>query len=113
MLFVLPFAGLPELRTLDGTGWGLLLYLAIPCTIIGFALWTWLLSHLPATTVGFTIFLNPPMTTGYKLLLTTLFPAVFAFSVVTGEFVGGALMLSGVAVAVNPYRDRRLRIPSG
>ena len=113
MLFVLPFAGLPEMRSLDGVGWGLLAYLAVPCTIVGFALWTWLLSHLPATTVGFTIFLNPPMTTGYKLALTALFPAAFAFTVVTGELIGGVLMLSGVAVAVNPYRDQRSRILSG
>jgi drug/metabolite transporter (DMT)-like permease len=105
-LFVLPFAGLPEMRALDGTGWWLLFYLAVPCTIVGFALWTWLLSHLPATTVGFTIFLNPPMTTGYKLLLTALFPAVFAFAVATGEFFGGALMLLGVGVAVLPRQAR-------
>ncbi len=111
MLFVLPFSGLPEMRALNATGWWLLLYLTVPCTIVGFALWTWLLTHLQATTVGFTIFLNPPMTTGYKLLLTALFPTIFAFSVVTGEFIGGALMLAGVAVAVNPYRTRRSRMP--
>ena len=29
--------------SLDGRGWAALLYLSIPCTVLGFALWTWLL----------------------------------------------------------------------
>ncbi|MHC4472380.1 MAG: DMT family transporter [Planctomycetota bacterium] len=97
---VLPFAGLPELLALDVGGWAVMAYIVLLCTVFGFALWTWLLRHLPATSVGFTVFLNPPMTTGYKLLLATLLPATFSFTIVTGEAVGGLLMLAGVAVAV-------------
>ena len=97
---VLPFAGGPEMLTLDAAGWGLLAYLSILCTVVGFALWTWLLSRMPATSVGFTIFLNPPMTTAYKAALAALFPATVAFTLVTGEFVGGLLMLAGVGAAV-------------
>lgn len=100
LLPVLPFAGGPGLLALDPAGWGWLLHLSVLCTIVGFALWSWLLSHLPATSVGFTIFLNPPMTTGWKLLLAALFPAAFTFSVVSGELAGGALLLAGVGVAI-------------
>jgi drug/metabolite transporter (DMT)-like permease len=113
LLAVFPFFGLPELVLLDATGWWLLAFLTILSTILAFALWTWLLSHLPATTVGFTIFLNPPMTTGYKLLLATLLPATFAFSIVAGEILGGALMLAGVGVAVSTSRAARGRLRAG
>jgi drug/metabolite transporter (DMT)-like permease len=95
----LPFRGLPEMLALDGTGWLYLSHLVLLCTVLGFALWVWLLSRLPATSVGFTIFLNPPMTTIQKVLLAALFPAAFAFTVTTGEVVGGLVMLAGVGVA--------------
>ena len=39
--------------------WGLPGFLSILCTVVGFALRNWLLEHLPASTVGFTVFLNP------------------------------------------------------
>jgi drug/metabolite transporter (DMT)-like permease len=106
LLLVLPFRGGPELLALDPAGWGYLLHLTLPCTVLGFALWTWLLSHLPATSVGFTVFLNPPLTTTYKLLLAWLFPAAFFFSVLWAELLGGALVLGGVAVAVLRRRER-------
>jgi len=105
MAVVFPFAGGPEVLRLDGAGWAGLLHLSVLCTVLGFALWTWLLRHLPATSVGFTIFLNPPMTTVQKRLLAALFPAAFAYTIATGEAVGGILMLTGVAVAT--LRRRR------
>jgi drug/metabolite transporter (DMT)-like permease len=105
LLPLLPFAGLPEMAALDAAGWGYLAYLSVFCTVVGFALWTWLLSRLQASTVGFTIFLNPPMTTGYKYLLAALFPAVFAFTVAPGEALGGLVVLAGVAVAVLRIRN--------
>jgi drug/metabolite transporter (DMT)-like permease len=92
---------------LDSTGWAALLYLAVPCTVLGFALWTWLLQHLPASTVGFTVFLNPPLTTTWKFLLATVAPATFAFSVLPREWFGGSLTLIGMAIAV--YRPRHAR----
>ena len=101
---VLPFSGGPELMRLDLGGLAVMAYIVLLCTVFGFALWTWLLRHLPATTVGFTVFLNPPMTTGYKALLAALFPAAFAFTLVSGEVAGGLMMLAGVAVAVTPPR---------
>lgn len=103
----LPVKGLPEMLALDLAGWAYLSHLAILCTVLGFALWVWLLSHLPATSLGFTIFLNPPMTTLQKLWLAAVFPAAFTFSVTTGEVIGGVVMLAGVGVATlgNVHRE--------
>jgi len=98
-LLWLPWRGAPEIAALDGVGWLCLLHLVVLCTVLGFALWVWLLSRMAATSVGFTIFLNPPMTTMQKLLLAGLFPAAFAFTVTTGEIAGGVVMLIGVGVA--------------
>ena len=73
--------------------------------VIYFAVWTWLLRHLPASTVGFTVFLNPPLTTTSKFLLATLAPATFFFTIRPQEWIGGLMTLSGLAVAV--YRRRK------
>ncbi|MCA8939932.1 MAG: DMT family transporter [Planctomycetes bacterium] len=97
---LLPWSGIPHLRALDGEGWLALGYLSVLSTIVGFALWTWLLKYLPATTVGFTVFLNPPMTTSYKALFAWLVPSAFVFTISGLEWGGGALALVGVAVAI-------------
>ncbi len=100
LLALLPFHGGPQMLALDAKGWSLLLYLALAATIFGNAVWSWLLRHLPASTTGLTIFLNPPLTTASKRVLSLLFPAAFAFSITSQEWLGGALALSGVALAV-------------
>jgi len=94
----------PQWRRLDLPGWGALVYLSIPCTVIGFAVWAWLLKHLPASSVGFTVFLNPPLTTLSKLALAALFPATFVFAVKAQEFAGGGLALLGLLLAVTKGR---------
>jgi drug/metabolite transporter (DMT)-like permease len=106
-LMLLPFVPGPvwrDLAALDRTGWWATLYLSVPCTVLGYALWTWLLRHLPASTVGFAVFLNPPLTTLSKLALASLLPATFLFTIRPGEWIGGALALAGMAVAI--YRTR-------
>lgn len=85
---------------LDAPGWWAVLYLSVPCTVVGFAMWTWLLRHLPASKVGFTVFLNPPLTTVSKLALAALAPATFLFTVSPQELAGGALALFGLSIAV-------------
>lgn len=100
ILPALPLHVWPQWSVLDPAGWVALLYLSVPCTVLGFAVWTWLLRHLPASTVGFTVFLNPPLTTVSKLLLATLIPATFAFTVQPREWFGGAITMAGVAIAV-------------
>lgn len=92
---------------LDAVGWGALLYLIVPCTVFGFAVWTWLLRHLPASTVGFTVFLNPPLTTVSKWIVSRLFPDVFDFTIRGAEWLGGAVTLLGVGLVIFGRRRRR------
>jgi len=97
---LLAFADVRRIAALDGRGVLLLAYLVLLATVFGFAAWSWLLSHLPASTVGLTVFLNPPFTLGSKVALAALLPASFAVHVAPREWWGGALALLGVAVAV-------------
>jgi drug/metabolite transporter (DMT)-like permease len=103
---LLPGAVWRRVASLDATGWGATLYLSVPCTVLGYALWTWLLRHLPASTVGFTVFLNPPLTTLSKLILGALLPATFLFTVQPQEWFGGGLTLVGMGIAVYTPRSR-------
>jgi drug/metabolite transporter (DMT)-like permease len=100
VLPLLPGATWNDLMALDGGGWFALLYLAWPCVVFGFVVWTWLLRHLPASTVGFTVFLNPPLTTLSKWVLALTVPAVFTFTVVPREWLGGLVTLTGMALAL-------------
>ena len=109
LLLLLPWHGGPAMAALDAKGWALVLYLALVATIFGNAVWGWLLRHLPASTTGFTIFLNPPLTAGSKLVLSALFPAAFTFAVSRQEWIGGAFALAGVALAV--FRPRVSPVP--
>ncbi len=70
----------------------------------GYAVWTWLLRHLPASTLGFTVFFNPPLTTASKLVLSLLFPTLFLWQMNLLEWLGGGLALLGLALAVWPRR---------
>ena len=102
LYLLLPWYGGPQLRTLGIDGWLAVLYLSVLCTLIGYAVWTWLLRHLPASTVGFTVFFNPPLTTISKMVLAAALPALFFFRVEPLELVGGGLALVGLALAVWP-----------
>lgn len=109
LLPLLPGAAWAQWTGLDGPGWFALVYLSLPCTVLGFAVWTWLLKHLPASTVGLTVFLNPPLTTASKLLLGALVPSVFVFTVGGRDVLGGMVALLGLGIAVLPLRGRRRR----
>jgi drug/metabolite transporter (DMT)-like permease len=100
LALLLPWVGGPDALRFDVVDWALLAYLSLAATVLGFAVWSWLLRFLPASTVGLTVFLNPPLTTASKASLSAVLPATFAFSVATREWVGGALALAGVAIAV-------------
>jgi O-acetylserine/cysteine efflux transporter len=100
VLPLLPGRVWSEWAALDRAGWIALLYLSFPCTVLGFAVWIWLLGHLPASSVGFTVFLNPPLTTLSKWLLAATLPATFVFTIETGEWIGGAIVLAGMAIAL-------------
>jgi drug/metabolite transporter (DMT)-like permease len=100
VLPLLPLGAWRQLAALDAPGWLALGYLVLPCTVAGFAVWTWLLRRLPATSVGFTVFLNPPLTALSKLALAALFPATFLFAIEPQEVLGGLLALAGLGIAV-------------
>lgn len=102
-LMVLPLAwgrAGGQWKDLDGPGWLALGYLAWPCTVFGYAIWTWLLRYLPATVVGLTVFLNPPLATLSKALLSRALPETFVFAVSGREWVGGAVVLMGLAIGL-------------
>ena len=107
LLAISPWIGGPELAKLDGAGWGALLYLSVLCSLAGYAVWSWLLRHLPASSVGFFTFLNPPLAALSKLTLVALFPAVFIWHLSRMELLGGALALAGLAIAIWPRRRIR------
>jgi drug/metabolite transporter (DMT)-like permease len=100
LLLALPWAGGREMLALDAPGWAALLYLSILCSIVGFAVWAWLVKRLPVSTAGLTTFLNPPLTLASKALLVALFPATFTFAILPLEVAGGAVVLAGLAVAI-------------
>ena len=104
LLAVFPWNGRVELAQMPLDGWTAVLYLSLLCTFGGYALWTWLLRHLPASTLGFTVFFNPPLTTTSKLILSLLFPALFLWQMNLLEWLGGGLALLGLALAVWPGR---------
>lgn len=97
---LLLFADARRIGALDGKGLALVAWLVIAATVFGFAAWSWLLSHLPASTVGLTIFLNPPLTMASKFALAAILPASFVVTISPREWAGGALALLGVAAAV-------------
>ena len=102
LLFVggLPLVALatPQLvRTLvaDPGALAAALYLALPCTLFGYAAWIWALKRLPAGEVAAFVFLNPP--------LATLWAWLFEGQPIRPPFVIGALvLLAGVAAIVLP-----------
>jgi len=100
LLAFLPWSGGPQMDALEPAGWVALLYLSLLCTVLGYAVWSSLLYHLPASVVGFTVFLNPPLTTASKIALALLWPATFTLRMSPLEWVGGGLALSGLAIAV-------------
>jgi len=75
------------------------LYLALPCTLFGYAAWIWALKRLPAGEVAAFVFLNPP--------LATLWAWLFEGQPLRPPFVFGALvLLVGVAAIVAPFPEK-------
>ena len=107
LLPALPVLGVPDLSALGSGDVALVAYLALAASIGGNAVWSWLLRHLPASTVGLTVFLNPPITLLSKVAWAAAFPAIVpAVAIAPLEWAGGAVMMAGVAFAVLPGRLR-------
>lgn len=102
LCLVLPWWGGAQVAALDAAGWVPVLYLGLACTLGGFALWSWLLTHHPAGSLGFTVFLNPPMSLGSQLVLAACFPGSFVFALRPLELAGCAVVLAGLGLAVRP-----------
>jgi drug/metabolite transporter (DMT)-like permease len=83
------------------------LYLALPCTLGGYAAWIWALKRLPAGEVAAFVFLNPP--------LATLWAWLFQGQPLRPPFLAGALvLLAGVALIVLPsLRPAAAASPAG
>lgn len=92
---VLVFARPATFRTLlasPGALWSAL-FLAVPCTLAGFAAWLWALQRLPAGETAAFVFLNPP--------LANLWAWLFEGAVLKPPFLAGAsVLLLGVALIV-------------
>jgi drug/metabolite transporter (DMT)-like permease len=74
---------------------GAALYLAVPCTLIGYAGWIWALRRLAAGEVAAFVFLNPP--------LANLWAWLFEGATLRPPFlIGAAVLLAGVAAIVWP-----------
>jgi drug/metabolite transporter (DMT)-like permease len=74
---------------------GAVLYLAVPCTLVGYAGWIWALKRLPAGEVAAFVFLNPP--------LANLWAWLFEGATLRPPFLlGAAALLVGVAAIVRP-----------
>lgn len=102
LLAVLPWHGGREMLALAPGGWLALFHLTVLSALVGYAVWSWLLRHLPASTVAFFVFLNPPLTMFSKLALAAAFPQLFVFQWIPLELTGSALALSGLAIAIWP-----------
>jgi drug/metabolite transporter (DMT)-like permease len=74
---------------------GAALYLAVPCTLVGYAGWIWALKRLPAGQAAAFVFLNPPLANlwAWRFEGATLRPPFL---------VGAAVLLAGVAAIVLP-----------
>ena len=78
---------------------GAALYLAVPCTLVGYAGWVWALKRLPAGEVAAFVFLNPP--------LANLWAWLFEGATLRAPFlVGAAMLLAGVGAVVRPSSRR-------
>lgn len=111
LALIAPWRGAAALARLDAPGWLAILYLAFVCTLAGFAVWTWLLKRMPASSLGFTVFLNPPMTTVSQALLALAAPGVFVQATSGREWAGGLLVLGGIALALFK-RPSSARVPA-
>lgn len=98
------FEGLPAmaeaLRSLNATSVAAVAYLAWAATLLGYGVWTWLLSRHPANRVSPFSLLVPlvGLTTGWL---------VFGETLRTVHFVGGALLMGGLLL--NLFGDRLLQ----
>ncbi len=93
-----PFAAI---AAMDASGWGAVLYVAIASTVVGYSIWGALLSRHPAAQVT-------PFALGIPVVGIIVAAIVLGERITAGEAFAGAIILSGIALAV---LGPRLRSP--
>jgi drug/metabolite transporter (DMT)-like permease len=81
-------------RTLSVTAWGLLLFLAIVCTVIGYSLWFVVIRECPVNVAALTIFAQPVF--GLALAVTWL-----GEELRPGQLLGSLVIVAGLILGLS------------
>lgn len=98
-LFLTLTTGFPRPPS-GASAWGALLFLAIPCTVIGYTLWYMLLEHLPAGVVGVFIFIQPVVGVALGVMYRDERPG--AFLLLGAALIAAGVWLTGATAASEP-----------
>lgn len=105
-LCTLPFLGLLPTGWLTGTAWAQILFLGVVVTGLSYALYTWGLRHVPAST-AVTLALAEPLTAWLLAI------AVVGEPVTPARLLGAALLLGGLFIVTGTGRPRGARAVQG
>ncbi|HEY3269105.1 MAG TPA: DMT family transporter [Armatimonadota bacterium] len=83
--------------------WGAILFLAIPCTVVGYTLWYTYLEHMPAGVLGVFIFLQPVM--GVALGVRFRGERLTQYLIVGAILIVLGVWLTGSSSAAEPLPD--------
>ncbi len=92
-----------SLTPVETSAW---LFLSLLCTIVAFYLWLLGVKQWRASNVSLFVFLNPPLTAAFSYLY-------FGQKISTLFFLGGAVMLLGIALAVTDQIKSPVRLFNG
>jgi len=87
----------------NAAAWGAILFLAIPCTVIGYTLWYILLEHMPAGVLGVFIFIQPVV--GVALGVRYRNEALSIFLLLGALLIVLGVWLTGSSRAAEPIPD--------
>lgn len=83
--------------------WGAVLFLAIPCTVIGYTLWYMALEHMPAGVVGVFVFVQPVV--GVALGIQFRNEPIGPFLFLGAALIAAGVWLTGSSPAAEPILD--------
>jgi drug/metabolite transporter (DMT)-like permease len=87
----------------NAEAWGAVLFLAVPCTVIGYTLWYILLEHLPAGVLGVFIFIQPVV--GVALGVRFRGERLSMFLLLGALFIVLGVWITGRSRAAEPIPD--------
>ena len=82
-------------RHLSVSAWGWLLYMALICTVAGYALWYWVIRETDVNIVGLTVFIQP--VAGLAIAVLWLGEPLH-----WGQFWGSMVILAGLMIGLRP-----------